>query len=605
MVIQKFNKLIRNKWVWGVFAILVSLAFVAPDEWFRGGDERATNTPGALENDEYDADLHKDCEFLVYEFMPAYAGDGMYRGGRRYLDMQILGLITDGGETVNGRRGSRDERFVWRAYAAVKAFREAGYATPDTVLAARIREDFAGQDGAFNDEAYKDAVRRQFRMEPKAFEHYLALWLTIENGVLGMAETKSWGSSMEHEQASRDFTDKFTVQVATFTQDKAAADAIKLDDEGLKAWYDKNISTLAVPERFKLNYIRLAADTSNLLASVTLDEEAIQTRYDENSAKGMYDVPPATTNDVKTVKPLADVRDSIESALRRELALESLKNYVEEKIPYFEDYDEATVEEAGKFLPAFAAENGAEIQTSGWLSLGSCRVPGMVGQMYSQFPGVKRDDFMRKAGGLARKDTLVESFASDRAVWVVTLAELEPAVEKPAFETIKDNIVDMATRDAKADAFKASVEEVAAKGVEAVLASGNVSTNLTFSPSAFASDYAYGWTNIRGEWDFKDAGFPNAQSVVFASRKLEKGEVSEFVSLGTGRAALVVCNDRVPGDVAQFWRGENFASRLSMSATSLKDAGKWLDWNLKRLGYKERAAAEPAAAEETDDGDDA
>ena len=31
MVIQKFNNLIRNKWVWGVFALAVSAIFVLPD----------------------------------------------------------------------------------------------------------------------------------------------------------------------------------------------------------------------------------------------------------------------------------------------------------------------------------------------------------------------------------------------------------------------------------------------------------------------------------------------------------------------------------------------------------------------------------------------
>ena len=31
MVIHQFNKLIRNKWVWGVFAIIVSAAFCFED----------------------------------------------------------------------------------------------------------------------------------------------------------------------------------------------------------------------------------------------------------------------------------------------------------------------------------------------------------------------------------------------------------------------------------------------------------------------------------------------------------------------------------------------------------------------------------------------
>ena len=600
MVIHQFNKLIRNKWVWGVFAILVSLAFVAPDEWFNGGRDREESNDSRLENDEFDAELYKECQFLVDTFIPGYITGRGAVSRMQYVDAQIAGFF--GGE---GGRRSGNERDVWKAYAAIKAFREAGYDAPDVLLAARIREDFAGQDGSFSDAMYKDVVKRQFGLDPKSFEAQLRLWLTIEQGLFGLERSKSWGSTMEFDQACRDFTDSYTVQVATFTQDKAAADAVKVDDAGLAAWYDKNLDSLAIPERVRLSYVRFDADASNLLAAVTVTDEAVQARYEENSSKGMYDVPPATTNDVKTVKPLDEVRGSIEVALRHELSLEALKADVESRIPYYEDIDELAEEEAKKFLPAFAAEKGGEVKESEWVSLGSSRVPGFVSTISSQFPGVKRDLFTRKVQSLVRKDSLVESFESDKYVWVVALAAREDAVEKPSFELVKDKIGDLALRDAKADAFREMVEGVAKSGAAAVLASGNVSTNLTFSPSAFASDYVFGWMNMRGEWDFRQAGFPNAQSVVFAARKLGKGEVSEYIPLGTGRAALVVCNDRVPGDVAQFWRGETFASRLAASAQSLDDFGGWLEDNLARFGYKERSSTAPVAPVEVDEGDDA
>ncbi len=603
MVIHQFNKLIRNKWVWGVFAIVVCLAFVAPDDWFRGDEEKRPADESRLENDKFDADLFRDCEFLVSAFIPEYVMGRNAVSGMQYIDAQIASFFTEG----QGRRRFSDERSAWKAYAAVKAFREAGYDVPDAMLAARIREDFTSQDGVFSDAAYKQIVKRNFGVEPKVFETQLRLWMTIQQGLFGIERSKTWGSSMEFDQACRDFTDKFTVQVATFNEDKAAADAVKLDDAGLKAWYDKNIDSLAIPERFKLSYVRFDADASNLLAAVEVTEEAIQARYDENSSKGMYDVPPATTNDVKTVKPLEDVRAAIETALRHELSLEALKADIESRLPYYEDIDELALEEAAKFLPSLAAEKGAELKESDWVSLGSTRVPGFVASVSAQFPGVKRDLFNRKAQSLIRRDSLVESVDSDKYVWVVALSACEDAVEKPAFDLVKDKIGDMALRDAKADAFKATVEAVAKKGAEAVLASGNVTTNLTFSPSAFASDYAFGWMNMRGEWDFKLAGFQNAQRVVFAARKLGKGEVSEYIPLGTGRAALVVCNDRVPGDVAQLWRGETFAARVAAAGQSIDSFGEWLEENLKKRGYKDRssrAAAEPAAPSGAENGDD-
>ena len=49
MVIHQFNKLIRNKWVWGVFAILVSAAFCFEDLFStRDREERAQGSSGLL-----------------------------------------------------------------------------------------------------------------------------------------------------------------------------------------------------------------------------------------------------------------------------------------------------------------------------------------------------------------------------------------------------------------------------------------------------------------------------------------------------------------------------------------------------------------------------
>ena len=51
MVIQKFNKLIRNKWLWGVFAVIVGGAFAFDfmvDDLLRGGrEERRSDGGGA------------------------------------------------------------------------------------------------------------------------------------------------------------------------------------------------------------------------------------------------------------------------------------------------------------------------------------------------------------------------------------------------------------------------------------------------------------------------------------------------------------------------------------------------------------------------------
>ena len=61
MVILQFNKLIRNKWVWGAFAVVVSAAFCFDDLFTsRSSDDPVSSDAGTLGRHEA-ADLrHKN-----------------------------------------------------------------------------------------------------------------------------------------------------------------------------------------------------------------------------------------------------------------------------------------------------------------------------------------------------------------------------------------------------------------------------------------------------------------------------------------------------------------------------------------------------------------
>ena len=562
MVILQFNKLIRNKWVWGVFAIVVSLAFVAPDEWFRGRDDdrRGADGRNRLENVEMDDALYEQCRMLSDGFLEKFPS------------------------RVGALFAGKTERDVWKMYAAVTTFRKAGFTIPDAVLAERVRAVFVGEDGGFNEDEYAARVKNYFNADVKTFETMVRLVMTLEYGLGNVIGTSSWPSPMEADQAARDFTDKLTVQVATFTEDKDVKE-MKLDDKGLKEWFDENVSKLSVPDRFKLRYVKFEADSSNALARVKLSEADIKARYDANAEKGMYDIKPATTNDVKKVKPLADVRADIEKALRAEGALELVKGDVDDLTG--DDIYWNNPEAAKGLLPKVAQSTKRELKTSGWLSLGYNQLRALSNPIETEFPGVRRakPDILASVCNGDRPFGIV---ASDKAVWLVDLVEKSPK-HTPTFDEAKSSIGDMALRDAKAKAFKTKVEDFAKKGVKAVLESGNVTTNFTFAACDFVRDEAMGWANRYGEWDFSKAGFQNAEPVVFAARKLSKGEVSEFIPLGFGRGLLVVCNDRRSGDAAELLRGERFAKRVSAGMQSAEILENWLESNLVALGFKERS----------------
>ena len=146
MVILQFNKLIRNKWVWGVFAIVVSLAFVAPDDWFRD-DNAPARTKSHLEDMsvKYDAKLEKDCRDIL-ELFPENP-DARNRGATRSIE-------------------------VAENYAAMASFDEAGIRVSDNVLAQAIRSRYLSAF-AYDEAQYAQRIQQQYGMGIGRFEELL------------------------------------------------------------------------------------------------------------------------------------------------------------------------------------------------------------------------------------------------------------------------------------------------------------------------------------------------------------------------------------------------------------------------------------------------
>jgi hypothetical protein len=174
---------------------------------------------------------------------------------------------------------------------------------------------------------------------------------------------------------------------------------------------------------------------------------------------------------------------------------------------------------------------------------------------------------------------------SKQAAWLIEKAETSPA-HVPTFEEAKNAIRPRALRDAKADAFKAAVEAVAKKGAAAVEAVKGISTNIVFS----VADLRQG-----------ESSFDNALYVARASMKLGKGEVSDFTLLSPGKAILVVCKDRVPGDAAKaIVLRAQIRDELAMLPMR-HVAGEWRKWNLDRLGFEPGEMSYVDSAEEEEE----
>ena len=538
MVIHQFNKLIRNKWIWGAFAIAISaffaFDFLVDDLMGRSDDGRAVGEAGQLAGEPVDAKM-----FL------AIAED--VRGIGRQRDWH--------------RNAGEVNREAWENYAALTVASRGGLEATDAEVQAMIRRDPSFQaNGGFSFALYQRLLREN-SMTPERFEEYLKRRLTLARVGQSVLASATWSSPMELDQAIADMTDTFTVRVAKFVQDKKAADAVKLDDAALRKWYDANTNSLALPERVKIRYVRFDAQNPMVLAKMTVTEDEMRDRYDVTVDKYTS----TDTNGVEKVKKFEEVKAGIEKELRQIAAVQFFETNIN-----FRAYAQRAAKGSSR-LDEIAKEEGLKVETSDWFATDGGYQDGFMKRLSQICPGAQ--GFAEAVAELdsSSEDLRYGIVCSDKAVWLIEKAATSPK-HVPTFAEAKDVIRPRALRDAKADAFKAQVEAIAAKGAKVVLAGKDVSTNITFS----VSDLRQG----------NGASFDNQMAVARASMKLKKGEVSEFTLTGTGRAILVVCEDRVAGDAAKAMvlRSQVKDDLAMLQLRQIPES--WKKWNLERLGFE-------------------
>ena len=549
MVIQKFNKLIRNKWIWGVFAVAIS-AFFAFDfliaDLNAPSDRSGGSGAGTLAGEKVDPALFE-----------ALADD--VRGIGRNRDWK-----TDQAE-VN--------RAAWENYAALMVAERAGISVSDAEVSEMIRRDPSfQQNGAFSFQLYS-ALLADNSITPERFEASLKRRMTLMRLAQSVLGAATWCSPMELDQAVADMTDTYTVRVASFRQERKDADAVKLDDEGLRKWYDENTNSIALPERFKLRMVRYDATATNVLAKMTVTEDEMRDRYDVTSDK--YTV--TDTNGVERVKDFEEVKDQIERELRQIAAVEFFRTNLNARA-----YG-AKADEGASRLDEIAKEDGLKVDTTGFISIDGPQVDGFMTRASLVFPGAENLDETLAELDSSSEDLRYGVIASDRTVWLVEKDEISPA-HVPTFEEAKDAITPRALKDARAEAFKASVEALAAKGTNELFAAAKeVTTNITFSVS-----------------DLRQGEFDDQFSVVRAAMKTMKGELSEFTPTSPSRGIVVYCVDRVPGDAAKamLLKAQVRGEVSSLQLRQVPDA--WKKWNLERMGFVtgERSSVESAETEE-------
>lgn len=560
MVIHHFNRLIKNKWVWGVFAIAISV-FFAFDFLFTGrdDDQKSAGSAGTLGG--------KDVSLSEFRTLVDDA-----RGFGRARDTKSSNT------EINLR--------AWKTAAALAVAKAAHLEATDNDVREAIRRDpsFGGEAGGFNFNRYQMLLREN-GMTPEMFEAFLKRRLTLnklQQVVLGSA---AWVSPAELEGAINDVTDKFTVRIAAFSDKEF--DKVKLDDKMLEAYYKDNTNSIALPDLVTVKYAKFKADDSARLAQFKISEDEMHDRYDATLSR----FESTGTNGVTVTKKFEEVKSILEKELQVIASVEAFRTNLLFRA-YPQDEKLAADVKTDR-LEKIAAEDKIKVEVSKPFALdGRNFVKGFMTRASAIAPGC--DGFAAAVAELDADspDLRYGVVAGTNCVYLIERASFTKA-HVPSFADAKEHIRADALADARAKAFKANVEKQRAlaaaelakgKPFDAKMLAGatTVSTSIVFSVSAMQRN-----------------SFADSMYVAQPAMKLAKGQLSDFITTHNPRRALVVfVENREPGDAAQaqIVRAQLRDELSRTAAMSLPAA--WQEWNLNRMGYETTSVSSVKADDE-------
>ena len=311
----------------------------------------------------------------------------------------------------------------------------------------------------------------------------------------------------------------------------SSAASIKLDDAAFKAYYESHTNSFALPALTAIQYVRVPLKG----VEIKMTDDELRTHFED-------------TIDRYGTNSFEKVKAQVESDLRREklrTAAEDACTPLYNRVCADADQKSLAVDQLAKL----AKEEKLEVKTSGQFSIsGKKLVKGFMVDVGSVLPECR--DFVSEVSEIdpAEPSMRYRAFAGSNAVYVVGLATnlcTQPRV--PSFEEVKGvaSIREDALADLKEQNFKKSVDKVR----DAVLADLKKTSKL--DPKLFGDANVSTSITFVAQAAMRAGSFPDAHSVVPATVRLAKGELSELITTGMpGHGVVVYVEDRQPGDAA-------------------------------------------------------
>ena len=539
MLISKFNKLIHNKILWAVFAVLISLAmigFFAPSGGGGSSDNEAPSA-GTLFGESVPREVFNRARFFGQTFQ-----------GQRATDEESQELL-------------REQ--TWQRLAILALARDLGVTVSNQELSEAIQRDpsFA-VNGVFNRQKYQQLIEGQMRVRIATFEEYLREELVLRK----MSEQVSqslWISPFELQRSVARLTDRFSISIADVAYSNLVDD-IAATEEEIQSFYDSHPDAFEVQEQRSVLYVDWPI--SNYLANVEVKEERIQDYYDAH----LEDYAVTDTNGMTTYTPLEDVSADIEKdmAWRTAIGLAS-----EDAMQFTDDLSMMDYED-DVTIGSVATDRGLTVKTSDLFTA--------QGDVAGLNVGRSIRDAAFRLQATPPEDSYSHTIVGDDAIYVLAFgAAVDPHV--PPLEDVKEEAKLLADQLAKSTAFEEKAATLRAKLVEGGLVNFDQTAEKLALPVRVPAPFSVYETSPEDMEDFASI----APSVL----SLERGSISDPVPTQNGMAIIAV-KDRQPGDLAL---AESLKPDVARTIQSTRMAPHFATWAKSLLA--EAREAEPTDSE--------
>lgn len=442
MFITKFNRLIRSKILWLIFAVVIVFSFVFWDMSTTGiSQAEHQNTAGKLDGE----------SISNKEFREAYA----------HAYFEALMRFGDRLQMTDSMREALEE-MAWRRIATLKQAEKIKLTASDNEIINTIQNDPTFMDqGRFVPERYQAFTSQflpQLGMSVQFYEQHVKQEIIL-NKLRFMIAQAVWVSPIDVDNSFSQLYDTFVFSYTAISTNTLDQPVEVTDDEAL-SFFLENKEKYTIPETMSVKYACFPA--SDYLPEIEIDDTEIADYYDSN----IDDYTLTGTNGLSIPAPIEEVSDEIKNLLSMRAAMDAAYDAASE-------FEIALAPDRFQAAPSFeetAIKFNLSVTTTKVFTLYETLPDIDAGQEFNMaaFELVNRPDeyFSRPVSGQSNIYVLAYNTREDPRI--------------PEFEEVREQAIIDATRAATAKALREKAEDIS-QTIEDALEEGKTFSDATES----------------------------------------------------------------------------------------------------------------------------